>query len=309
MDYVWGSRGTKGSQAGGWNQKGILIDFIGQISTPSKIHLISLDLLVGLFQLLTLLVSFSITLPSDLEASSSSSTVPVTITQQTQTQTGTTSIIITATTTNTNGTTSSSVNDSSSSEAARDYFGLLGLHESNDQEDESTHTSYREFELTSSSSSSETEEEEEGEVEVRRESSRGLGRGGGYEQTRQFDDQDDDDIDQGDFDGSILDHGREEEEQDEIDLYGPSSPSLSSTTTKQPSTSAAVHYYQRERIPLNPIAKLRFRHVWNEIKPGSFKESFERVEENGLRDIEEGRSHHGRGNRSRRRRGRRRNGG
>jgi hypothetical protein len=43
-------------------------------------------------------------------------------------------------------------------------------------------------------------------------------------------------------------------------------------------------------IPFEPIAKLRFRHIWNEVKPGSFKHSFETREEDGLRDQEEGRS-------------------
>ncbi|GAA5852415.1 hypothetical protein JCM8547_006774 [Rhodosporidiobolus lusitaniae] len=62
-----GSRGTKGEK--GWYQGGIVVDFIGQAVTPSKTHLILLDLLLALLQLATLLVAFGATVPSDLDAS------------------------------------------------------------------------------------------------------------------------------------------------------------------------------------------------------------------------------------------------
>jgi hypothetical protein len=164
MDLVWGSRGTKGEL--GWSQRGILIDFIGQITSPSKLHLIVLDSLLALLQFLTLIISFSITLPSDLDASTSSTTTPTpAITVEADGDT----IRVTSTTV----TVARDVDDSAAateggggdrSEAARDYFGLLGLHETDQRENETM----GDYELTSQEEEEEegSQDEEEGNVDV-----------------------------------------------------------------------------------------------------------------------------------------------
>ncbi|GAA5907463.1 uncharacterized protein JCM6883_001214 [Sporobolomyces salmoneus] len=246
MDWAWGSRGTKGT---GWAQRGVLIDWIGQVSTPSKFHLLALDALIALFQLLTLLVSFAITLPSDLDASTTTTgatgTRSVTVLDQEGVQ-----VTVTAESTAHTPLAEAGTNGEEASEAARDYFGLLGLHEEDEFNEED---GFDEFELAS-------EEEEDEEVTTRRRKGK---RKRGYESISGH-------TDDGEFALS--------EDYDEDSLYGPSSPR--SITSAIPT---------RERIPLKPIAKLRFRHIWNEIKPGSFRNSFERVQEEGLRVQEEGR--------------------
>ncbi|GAA5933511.1 uncharacterized protein JCM15063_001333 [Sporobolomyces koalae] len=201
IDYVYGARGTKPLN-GGWTQKGIVLDFVGQLITPSNWHMILLDLLIALCQFLTLVVSFAITLPSDLDASTSTST-----------------------TDDPSSLSSSAPNDptvtgqSAPAEAARDYFGLLGLDPSYD------------------------------------------------------DDDDDDYLDLGD--GTAVDG------DDDDDQYKPYDPvpltRIDSGTVKQ------------ERIPFEPIAKLRWRHVWNEIKLSTTQHrqhEYDRI----VRDTEEGRT-------------------
>ncbi|KAK4051983.1 hypothetical protein OIO90_004513 [Microbotryomycetes sp. JL221] len=52
-----GSRGTKGSD--GWIQRGLFVDFVGQVVTPSRIHLFLLDLLISILQFLVIVVAFA----------------------------------------------------------------------------------------------------------------------------------------------------------------------------------------------------------------------------------------------------------
>ncbi|KAM0786360.1 hypothetical protein ACM66B_001831 [Microbotryomycetes sp. NB124-2] len=51
-----GSQGTKGSN---WSQRGLFVDFVGQVATPSKIHLLVLDLIIAFLQYLVIIVGFA----------------------------------------------------------------------------------------------------------------------------------------------------------------------------------------------------------------------------------------------------------
>ncbi|KAL8283867.1 hypothetical protein RQP46_005299 [Phenoliferia psychrophenolica] len=51
-----GSKGTKGS---GWHGKGIIVDIIGQIHTPSRVKLITLDLIIAAIQFVVVLLTFA----------------------------------------------------------------------------------------------------------------------------------------------------------------------------------------------------------------------------------------------------------
>ncbi|BGP33505.1 hypothetical protein JCM10296v2_005309 [Rhodotorula toruloides] len=64
-----GSQGTKGRL--GYVQRGVMLDFVGQVVTPSTFHLVALDIVLAALQLATLLVAFGATVPSDLDSSSS----------------------------------------------------------------------------------------------------------------------------------------------------------------------------------------------------------------------------------------------
>uniref|UniRef100_A0A0K3C8S6 BY PROTMAP: gi/647394963/emb/CDR36199.1/ RHTO0S01e16424g1_1 [Rhodosporidium toruloides] n=1 Tax=Rhodotorula toruloides TaxID=5286 RepID=A0A0K3C8S6_RHOTO len=48
-----------------------MLDFVGQAVTPSTFHLVTLDFVLAILQLATLLVAFGATVPSDLDSSSS----------------------------------------------------------------------------------------------------------------------------------------------------------------------------------------------------------------------------------------------
>ncbi|GAA6025380.1 hypothetical protein JCM11491_002698 [Sporobolomyces phaffii] len=284
MTLLWGSRGTKGPT--GWAQRGIVVDFIGQRTTPSKVHMVALDLLIALLQFLTLVVSFAITLPSDLDASTSTSTssgpvVPTTTT----TTTG-----VTVTVTMAPAVAPATRPAEPAGEAARDYFGLLGLHEDDSDSDDDLRdvAGFGEFEL-----SSEGEDDDNDIVAARHgrgKRKRTRGGGGLYEAVEGHDHRDDE--------HAIVDEDDDDYNDDAgVDLYyGPASTSASSsraaaaaattTTTKPADPGTAVVAAPRERVAFVPIAKLRFRHVWNEVRPGSFVDSFER----DLRDEEEGRT-------------------
>lgn len=221
MDVSWGSHGTKGS-TGGWTQRGLVVDFIGQVSTPSRLHLVLLDVLIAALQLLTLLVSFAITLPSDLDAST-----------ETETET----------------TTPPPRQPPRSGEAQRDYFGLLGLHERYDEprDDEEDGDGDERGPVQ------EDDDEEDEPLDSRDASS--------YAPVQTRDDDDDDD------DGRDQDFARPHEHEHE-------QATTTTTTTKRRRRTIMVR--------LEPIASLRVRHVWNEVKPGSFSTSFERQEERDL---------------------------
>ncbi|POY73329.1 hypothetical protein BMF94_3664 [Rhodotorula taiwanensis] len=61
-----GSQGTKGPK--GYVQRGLVLDFVGQAYTPSTVHLVTLDVLLAVLQLATLILAFGATVPSDLDA-------------------------------------------------------------------------------------------------------------------------------------------------------------------------------------------------------------------------------------------------
>ncbi|GAA5991227.1 hypothetical protein JCM10908_006593 [Rhodotorula pacifica] len=65
-----GSQGTKGPR--GYVQRGIVLDFVGQAYTPSTLHLIALDVLLAALQLVTIVLAFGATVPSDLDTSTNS---------------------------------------------------------------------------------------------------------------------------------------------------------------------------------------------------------------------------------------------
>lgn len=361
MDLLWGSRGTKGQPGGGgWSQRGILVDFIGQVTTPSKLHLVLLDLLISISQFLTLLVSFAITLPSDLDAAASTlanlTIVPTTTTRTTNATTTTAaatvgmadspSVVVTqsssgleqrpgppgarvgtlsalraprsvATTMATTTTTrthdplaelrSSVLRASGGTEAARDYFGLLGLHEQEDDfDDEEDYPTSHLFPF---------ERDVESESKVEDERYRELGgdvreleqRGAAVSWENSFDTpqrssqtkththgEDGYTKDEYDREREDDDFALDVENEKEKDERGRTGDSYDPPTSKPnpiPSSSSMpiVAMPSPERVPFEPIAKLRFRHVWNEIKPGSFRESFERSQVNELRNVEEGR--------------------
>ncbi|GAA5824884.1 hypothetical protein JCM5353_006936 [Sporobolomyces roseus] len=232
IDLVWGSRGIKGS---GWTQGGIIVDFIGQVTKVGRKHLLGLDALIALSQALTIIISFSITLPSDLDASTSTS----------------------------NGGEAAEIGgEGASGEAARDYFGLLGLHENSfieeeEGEDELDRMGYTEYELGE-------EEERIQEIPQRRRRRRRRKSGNQYEGLGMQDDRGEDDSD----------------DYVELDRYGRAHLFLFlarnvdkavklnfSSLSDEPSTSKLLPSSStRERIVVPPIAKLRLRHVWNEVK-------------------------------------------
>jgi len=235
VDSVWGSRGTKGN---GWTQSGIIVDFIGQRTRPSTNHLLALDALIALAQFLTITISFSITLPSDLDASTA------------------------------NGETETNGELTTGGEAARDYFGLLGLHERSVVEEEGDGIEgfgYEDFEL----------EEEERRIEQvarrkRRRSGNAYEEVGNQDEDNVFDD--DDDLEMNDYGTSFLKALRRRIKENHAQsisfvLRNETYLSASTSTSKLPSSlSTSSRTNTRERIVIAPIAKLRFRHVWNEVK-------------------------------------------
>ncbi|GAA5880333.1 hypothetical protein JCM3774_006731 [Rhodotorula dairenensis] len=64
-----GSQGTKGPK--GYVQRGLILDFVGQAFTPSTLHLVALDVLLAALQLVTIVLAFGATVPSDLDATTS----------------------------------------------------------------------------------------------------------------------------------------------------------------------------------------------------------------------------------------------
>ncbi|KDE05342.1 hypothetical protein MVLG_04257 [Microbotryum lychnidis-dioicae p1A1 Lamole] len=56
--HAWqGSRGTKGTKR--WSSTGLIVDFVGQAITPSKSHLVLLDLLIALSQFVLIVLVFA----------------------------------------------------------------------------------------------------------------------------------------------------------------------------------------------------------------------------------------------------------
>ncbi|SCZ87826.1 BZ3500_MvSof-1268-A1-R1_Chr2-3g05294 [Microbotryum saponariae] len=56
--HAWqGSRGTKGTKR--WSSTGLIVDFVGQAITPSKSHLVLLDLLIALSQFVLIILVFA----------------------------------------------------------------------------------------------------------------------------------------------------------------------------------------------------------------------------------------------------------
>jgi len=207
------------------------VDFIGQVTKVGRKHLLGLDALIALSQALTIIISFSITLPSDLDASTSNG-----------------------------GETVEMGGEGASGEAARDYFGLLGLHENSfieeeEGEDELDRMGYTEYELG-------VEEERIQVIQPRKRRRRKSGN---------------------QYEGLGMQEDREEDDSDdyvESDRYGRAHLFLFlarnvdktvklnfSSLSDEPSTSKLLPSSStREQIVVPPIAKLRLRHVWNEVK-------------------------------------------
>ncbi|SCV74931.1 BQ2448_7960 [Microbotryum intermedium] len=68
-----GSKGTKGNR--GWSSRGIVVDFVGQAITPSKAHLLLLDLAIALSQFVLILLVFADPVPPTRSANSNSGSI------------------------------------------------------------------------------------------------------------------------------------------------------------------------------------------------------------------------------------------
>ncbi|GAA5963871.1 hypothetical protein JCM8115_006360 [Rhodotorula mucilaginosa] len=69
LHAITGSQGTKGPR--GYVQRGLVLDFVGQVFTPSTLHLVALDVLLAFLQLVTIVLAFGATVPTDLDATTS----------------------------------------------------------------------------------------------------------------------------------------------------------------------------------------------------------------------------------------------
>ncbi|TKA55962.1 hypothetical protein B0A53_01664 [Rhodotorula sp. CCFEE 5036] len=67
LHAITGSQGTKGPR--GYVQRGLVLDFV--VFTPSTLHLVALDVLLAFLQLVTIVLAFGATVPTDLDATTS----------------------------------------------------------------------------------------------------------------------------------------------------------------------------------------------------------------------------------------------